>query len=178
MYILVNVCVCVSYTIYVRVCVSMCVRVRACVCVFFYIYVCACARVWVCMHTMCSHCESYNINSMIFFIMKFKIYFEVILISFDEAKFIIDSEQLVFGAHAVRYSLYSVWNSVKWEGIKKMAQGLPSSSWLFCTLSKSSMYIGLMHGHYVYIDHATAPCGSDLLYSRLYSRSRQMRNST
>ena len=45
---------------------------------------------------------------MIFYIMKYNTYVEVIFLSLDEAKFNIDSEQFEFGAHAAHYSLYSV----------------------------------------------------------------------
>ena len=77
------ICVCVCD---VCVCVCVCVRARA------YVYV----------YTICSHCESYNINIIIFFIMKFKTNFEVILISLDEEKFNNDSEQFEFGVRAAR----------------------------------------------------------------------------
>ena len=78
-------------------------RAHVCVCV------CACAH--VCVHNICSHCESYNINSIICYIIKYKTYFEAILISLDEANFDNTSEQFdnfdnaseqfEFGAHVV-----------------------------------------------------------------------------
>ena len=89
------VCVCVSH--YVRVTFCACARARARVCT------CVCVHARMCVHTyICSHCESYNINSIIFYIMKYKTYFEVILFSFDEVKFNNDSEQFEFGTHAAR----------------------------------------------------------------------------
>ena len=113
----------VYYILFVCVCVCVCARVS--------LYMCLCVCAYVCMHTICSHCESYNIDSMIFYIMKSKIYFEVIFSSFDKEKFNIDSEQFEFGAHAARCTLaYIVCEP-------------PSPSRLFCTLSKSSIYVGL-----------------------------------
>ena len=108
----VNVCVCVLYTICVCVCARSHTRVCACVCVSLYVCVYVCARAYLCMHTICIYCESYNIsdfimlkitlNSVIFNIVKSETYFVVILNSFDEAKFNMDNEQFEFLAHAAR----------------------------------------------------------------------------
>ena len=54
-----------------------------CVCVC----ACECLSVFMFVRTICSYCESYNVNSTIFYIMKYKMYFEVILISIDEVNF-------------------------------------------------------------------------------------------
>ena len=95
-----NVCVYVSYTIYVSV--YVCEYVRA------HVYVCVCVSEYMCVHTTYSHCESYNICNIIFYIMKYKMYFEMILISLDEAKFNNDIERFEFGAPAARYIGYEI----------------------------------------------------------------------
>ena len=74
-------------------CVCVCVRARARVSVYVCVCVCVHARTYMYVHTIHSHCESYNINSIIFYIMKYKTYFEVLLTSLDETKFNNDSEQ-------------------------------------------------------------------------------------
>ena len=65
----------VYHILYVCVCVCVCTRVRECLSVFMFV------------RTICSYCESYNVNSTICYIMKYKMYFEVILISIDEVNF-------------------------------------------------------------------------------------------
>ena len=79
----------------------MCLLVFVCVYVSVYVCVCVYVLAQVCVHTICSQCESYNINSLFFYSIKYKTYFEAILISLDEAKFDNASEQFKFGAHIV-----------------------------------------------------------------------------
>ena len=63
---------------YVCVCVCVCVCVSVCMCV--YVRARACVSVYMCMRGICSYCESYNINSIILYIVQYKAYFEVISI--------------------------------------------------------------------------------------------------